>query len=83
VQKPATANGLGRPRDERIDTEVVSGVLNTLHRSGYGAVTIDGIARNRAARTHKRYVEKSRRESAWRPGEPCKPTKRHSRYKIS
>jgi AcrR family transcriptional regulator len=42
----------GRPRDERIDTEVVSAVLNTLRSKGYGAVTIDGIARKvKRART--------------------------------
>lgn len=37
---------LGRPRDERIDTEVVAAVLNTLKKGGYRAVTIDGIARH-------------------------------------
>jgi AcrR family transcriptional regulator len=36
---------LGRPRDERIDTEVVSAVLEVLRTGGYGAVTIAGIAR--------------------------------------
>ncbi len=36
---------IGRPRDERIDTEVVSAVLDVLKADGYGAVTIDGIAR--------------------------------------
>jgi AcrR family transcriptional regulator len=52
AEKPATGSGLGRPRDERIDTEVVSAVLSVLHRSGYGAVTIDGIARKvKRART--------------------------------
>jgi AcrR family transcriptional regulator len=35
----------GRPRDERIDTEVVSAVLTTLKEGGYQAVSIDGIAR--------------------------------------
>ena len=50
--KSVTAYGLGRPRDERIDPEVVAAVLNTLHRNGYGAVTIDGIARKvKRART--------------------------------
>jgi AcrR family transcriptional regulator len=41
---------LGRPRDERIDIEVVSAVLSALRGGGYKAVTIDGIARkvNRA-----------------------------------
>jgi AcrR family transcriptional regulator len=38
-------HGIGRPRDERIDTEVVSAVLNALKEGGYRAVTIDGIAR--------------------------------------
>jgi len=41
----APEHGLGRPRDERIDDEVVAAVLSVLRRSGYGAVTIDGIAR--------------------------------------
>ena len=36
---------IGRPRDERIDTEVVSAVLNALKEGGYRAVTIEGIAR--------------------------------------
>jgi AcrR family transcriptional regulator len=45
-------HGFGRPRDERIDTEVVSAVLNSLRSGGYGAVTIDGIARKvKRART--------------------------------
>jgi len=45
-------HGLGRPRDERIDTEVVSAVLAALRNGGYSAVTIDGIARKvRRART--------------------------------
>jgi AcrR family transcriptional regulator len=35
----------GRPRDERIDSEVVSAVLNALKKRGYRSVTIDGIAR--------------------------------------
>lgn len=35
----------GRPRDERIDSEVVSAVLSALKKSGYRAVTIEGIAR--------------------------------------
>jgi AcrR family transcriptional regulator len=42
---PPTHGILGRPRDERIDTEVVSAVLNALKEGGYRAVTIDGIAR--------------------------------------
>jgi AcrR family transcriptional regulator len=48
----ASEHGLGRPRDERIDTEVVSAVLSVLRARGYGAVTIDGIARKvKRART--------------------------------
>jgi AcrR family transcriptional regulator len=44
--------GLGRPRDESIDTEVVSAVLTLLKTRGYGAVTIEGIARKvKRART--------------------------------
>jgi AcrR family transcriptional regulator len=47
-----TESVLGRPRDERIDTEVVSAVLGALRSGGYGAVTIDGIARKvKRART--------------------------------
>jgi len=41
----ATTQGVGRPRDERIDREVVSAVLDALREGGYRAVTIDGIAR--------------------------------------
>jgi AcrR family transcriptional regulator len=41
----AEGHVLGRPRDERIDNEVVAAVLNVLRTGGYGAVTIDGIAR--------------------------------------
>jgi AcrR family transcriptional regulator len=48
----AFEHGLGRPRDERIDTEVVSAVLAALRVGGYSAVTIDGIARKvKRART--------------------------------
>jgi len=36
----------GRPRDARIDTEVVVAVLNALEKRGYRAVTIDGIAKD-------------------------------------
>jgi AcrR family transcriptional regulator len=38
-------HALGRPRDERIDGEVVAAVLSALRTGGYRAVTIDGIAR--------------------------------------
>jgi AcrR family transcriptional regulator len=47
---PTRSTGLpkitGRPRDARIDTEVISAVIAVLRKGGYGAVTIDGIARN-------------------------------------
>lgn len=43
---------MGRPRDQRIDREVVASVLAALREGGYRAVTIDGIARKvRRART--------------------------------
>jgi AcrR family transcriptional regulator len=35
----------GRPRDARIDTEVISAVIAVLRKGGYDAVTIDGIAK--------------------------------------
>jgi len=38
------AAGVGRPRDERIDSEVTFAVLSALKEGGYRAVTIDGIA---------------------------------------
>ncbi|HEY4212675.1 MAG TPA: TetR/AcrR family transcriptional regulator [Steroidobacteraceae bacterium] len=41
----APEHGLGRPRDEQIDADVVSAVLSVLRSKGYRAVTIDGIAR--------------------------------------
>ena len=51
-QTPPVEHGLGRPRDERIDTEVVAAVLSVLRSRGYRAVTIDGIARKvKRART--------------------------------
>jgi AcrR family transcriptional regulator len=34
----------GRPRDERIDAEVVSAVLRALKKGGYASVTIAGVA---------------------------------------
>jgi AcrR family transcriptional regulator len=37
---------VGRPRDTRIDTQVVAAVLSVLQKGGYRAVTIDGIAKN-------------------------------------
>jgi len=36
---------IGRPRDARIDTEVVAAVLKVLQNGGYHAVTIEGIAK--------------------------------------
>jgi AcrR family transcriptional regulator len=54
---------LGRPRDEHIDTEVVSAVLNVLRTRGYRAVTIEGIARKvKCARTslYRRWPNKRR-----------------------
>jgi len=42
----------GRPRDDRIDTQVAAAVLQVLRTRGYGAVTIEGIARRaKRART--------------------------------
>lgn len=41
----ASSGRPGRPRDERIDAEVVAAVLRTLTTRGYRAVTIEGIAR--------------------------------------
>jgi AcrR family transcriptional regulator len=43
---PLSPSGVGRPRDTRIDKEVVAAVLNALKSGGYEAVTIDGIARH-------------------------------------
>jgi AcrR family transcriptional regulator len=45
-KRPSAASSLGRPRDSRIDSEVVAAVLSTLKLGGYRAVTIDGIARH-------------------------------------
>jgi AcrR family transcriptional regulator len=44
TEAPSSAP-VGRPRDERIDSEVVFAVLGFLARSGYRAVTIEAIAR--------------------------------------
>src|SRR5215469_14766738 len=44
--------GRGRPRNPRIDREVVSAVLKALRRGGYRAVTLESIARRvKRART--------------------------------
>lgn len=40
-----SVRGRGRPRDEHIDTDVVTAVLHVLRTRGYKAVTIEGIAR--------------------------------------
>ena len=50
AERCAQEPGVGRPRDERIDIEVVAAVLSTLQWGGYGAVTMEGVARkvNRA-----------------------------------
>ena len=40
-----SAKVIGRPRDTRIDREVVEAVLKALERSGYRAVSMDGIAK--------------------------------------
>jgi AcrR family transcriptional regulator len=44
-RKRSTRALLGRPRDGRIDAEVVDAVLRALRDGGYRAVTMDGIAR--------------------------------------
>jgi AcrR family transcriptional regulator len=48
VSRPVstTTSVIGRPRDARIDTEVVAAVLIALQNGGYRGVTIDGIAKN-------------------------------------
>ena len=45
VRSMSTSKITGRPRDARIDTEVISAVIAALQKGGYAAVTIDGIAR--------------------------------------
>ena len=52
-QTPAkVGNARGRPRNPRIDREVVAAVLSALRRGGYSAVTLEGIARRvKRART--------------------------------
>ena len=42
----AASKVTGRPRDARVDTEVISAVIAVLRKGGYEAVTIDGIAKN-------------------------------------
>jgi AcrR family transcriptional regulator len=42
----AATSVIGRPRDARIDAEVVAAVLIALENGGYRAVTMEGIAKN-------------------------------------
>jgi AcrR family transcriptional regulator len=46
LSSSAASRVTGRPRDVRIDTEVISAVIAQLRKGGYNAVTIDGIARH-------------------------------------
>jgi AcrR family transcriptional regulator len=44
-ESPAARRGRGRPKNQRIDAEVVAAVLEGLRLRGYRGVTIEGIAR--------------------------------------
>jgi AcrR family transcriptional regulator len=44
-QADIPSSAAGRPRDARIDKEVVTAVIAALQQGGYATVTIDGIAR--------------------------------------
>jgi AcrR family transcriptional regulator len=46
VRAAGSSKVTGRPRDARIDSEVVGAVIAVLLNGGYDAVTIDGIARS-------------------------------------
>src|ERR1700722_2488366 len=46
VRSTGLSKATGRPRDARIDTEVITAVIRELQKGGYGAVTIEGIAKN-------------------------------------
>ncbi len=46
VRVSVLPKAMGRPRDARIDTEVVTAVLGALEKGGYRLVTIDGIAKS-------------------------------------
>ena len=46
VRSAGSSKVTGRPRDARIDIDVISAVIRVLQKGGYGAVTIDGIAKN-------------------------------------
>jgi AcrR family transcriptional regulator len=49
---PASPRGRGRPKNERIDIEVVAAVLEGLRLHGYRGITIEGVARQvKRART--------------------------------
>ena len=43
---PGASRVAGRPRDARIDTEVIAAVIGALEKGGYGAVTMEGIAKH-------------------------------------
>jgi AcrR family transcriptional regulator len=47
----AASKVTGRPRDARIDTEVISALIAVLRMGGYDAVKIDGIAKMWGARS--------------------------------
>ena len=52
AERAAGRKGRGRPRNPRIDREVVSAVLEALRQGGYRAVTLESIARRvKRART--------------------------------
>lgn len=52
VRRMPIGEGLGRPRDNSIDRDVVAAVLAALRNRGYRAVTIEGVARKvKRART--------------------------------
>ena len=64
----------GRPHDARIDTEVITAVIRPLHRGGYDAVTIDGIANSvgRARSSlYRRWPFGCLRGGRRTRGEPC------------
>src|SRR5579872_491258 len=42
----ADSRAFGRPRDSRIDSEVIGAVIASLQKGGYRAVTIEGIAKS-------------------------------------
>lgn len=63
TMQSSTSKARGRPRDNRIDQDVVAAVLKVLRIDGYRAVTIEDIARRvRRARTslYRRWPSKRR-----------------------